>query len=512
MSTKQSIQPNKALPSGSSSVYPTSNSSPTSTFPLAVQLQPVQQDILRQSHAKTDEGASDGERSPRAATAKNHNHWCWFCKDPKPIKACAEYKRHVQSHYTRHYCIPPEAVRHTEDGRKCAFCSVSNPDARHLNQHHLKTHTPDCFNTSYTRKEPLSAHFKKVHAFDDGSRLAKDSKYTEKKHFACGFCGCYFNSPKEMANHVDASHYNLSQSNWDTNKVIRGLLSQNEQNKHWRDALAARNHIPEFLFTWDSTRVEELQQRLEMGREPPGNLVAAAIDQSNYSKSEYDHINPMPMTGFTGSEKDLSQTIQTFPYHTTLSPLLSTSNQGFATHPPKIVAPTLESQNWDGIHEGRPLHQFDPQAYGSSVGAMSDHADHQLQPHFSRLSGPAFEQQHPAYLPLMPSRGGTSDNSSLGGHLQGVSLNTNINLRSRPMAEAYNYLAQPYAGRLPPMLATEFVPSTLGQPTGTYNDHQYVDAQRSHQETIVYPDFEPNVNSDAAQRFIQYQDHTLGQR
>ena len=474
MSIEQSLQPNQDLPSGGASVRP------NSTLPPPLQVQPA---------------------GPNA-----HNHWCWVCIEWKSIQRCSDFIRHIECHYTRYYCIPSKPVRLTGDVRSCGSCNTLNPDARHLNEH-----THDCVGRHYTRKDPLMKHFKDDHGFTDGSALAEDSGHTEQKHFACGFCFFYFNSPKEMAKHVHAWHHNLSQTDWDPNKVILGLLSQNEQNPHWRGALAAKNHIPELLLTWDLVRVKELQQRLEMGREPPWDLVAAAINQSNYGRSEYDHIDPMPITGLTDPRIDLSQTIQAFPPHNPLSPLLSISDQGYTTHAPHTIATTLRSQDWNRIPEGRPLYQFDPQTYETSVGAMNYQVGHHLQPHTSLQSRQTLEQQYPACLPSMPPGSGIPESSGLGGNLQGVSLGANTDPRSTPMAEAYNHPTQPFAGPFPPTSTTEFASAQL---TATYNpsDRPYADAQRPHQRTIDYPGFGTNSNSNHSQRSTQHQDHPQGQR
>ncbi len=179
----------------------------------------------------------------------------------------------------QYYCIPPNTVIPIEAGLRCKFCPVSNPDPSHLNAH--PTH--GCVGIRYTRKSNLVSHLKKNHGMDDNSAmvLADKSGHTEKKFFACGFCISWSNSPKQQAIHVH-THAN-HRMHWDSNKVILGLLSQPGLNEQWRSLLTAKPHLHESFFQWDPTSVKELQDRLELGQEPPYDLVVAAIKESNHA-------------------------------------------------------------------------------------------------------------------------------------------------------------------------------------------------------------------------------------
>ena len=254
-------------------------------------------------------------QGPVAIASNDHLHWCVVCDDPGEIKTCDGFKRHMREHETRFYCMLKGPVVDKGNGPQCAFCNVLHPDLEHLSTHNIHL----CVNKSpadrsYSRKELLTNHLKH-HGNVEASILANQWRYTaNKKYFACGFCGSYHDSLVEQINHIDVMHYRFSESinNWDSDKAIRGLLSQPGVRDCWRTWLATKPYLQESSLTWKPTLAKSLQLRLERSEETAESLFTAAIDQSNYGRSD---------PGFADAQMDSSQLTQTLPHRLLWSPL-----------------------------------------------------------------------------------------------------------------------------------------------------------------------------------------------
>ena len=495
-----------------------------------------------QESYNVSKGPSVGEQNSPAATSNDHSRWCFECKNPKAIKTRDGFKRHMRErHAKRFYCMPLGPVVRTENGPKCAFCDVLDPDPRHLSTHNVEP----CASAarSFSRESLLINHLK-GHNIADGSMLAKRWQHTvvDKNYFACGFCVCWFGSLNEQLNHIDA-HYRLSAQirDWDSAKVIRGLLSQPPLNDHWRRAQAANPHLQESLLRWSPAVVKQLQHRLETSQEPPDVLCKVVIDESNYGRKDHGHVESLPFTGITGLEMGTSQSIQTFQNQNDLSLLPSTSEQS-STHAPRITAPThqlhhlpqdldrVNNLDRDTTYEGRPSPQIASQTYESPASAIDYHADHRAQPHSLPNGGESFTQpQYPVYVPLMASASGPSQasegqarnshTSRLGGHPQGVSSHVAINPRPRPMTDVQGYPAHPHTGWINPTLATQSAPSPLSRnrPTAPLDQVTSADSHShrptlSRQETTDWNGISMDADSDNMHPFMQGQHHTQDQR
>ncbi|CAD6579814.1 MAG: hypothetical protein ASARMPREDX12_009373 [Alectoria sarmentosa] len=386
-------------------------------------------------------GASVGEQSSLSIAPNDHIHWCVTCKIPQAIKTCGGFKRHMREHQTRFYCKLQGPVVPTEDGTKCAFCDVLNPDSRHLNTHNVKlcVKKPPVAR-SYPRRDLFLNHLKKKHNVSDGSVLAEQSKHTiHQKFFACGFCVSWFGSLNEQVNHIDAAHYRLSKHirDWDLDKVIRSLLSRPGMNEHWQRTMAANPRFQEPLFSWDPTGVEQLQRRLEMSLEPEDVLCRAAIDESNYGRSQHGMVESVPVTGLTDLEMDTSQLMQPSQHQNVWSPPPSNHNQDSTAHAPPTRAPTLQSQqlgwnwedhndwDWNGTYGSRAVPQ---------IASAADTA-----------------QSWKGHI-------GTSHSSRLGGYSQGLSSNISNDPRPRQGFETRTHPAQARTSDNHPTLLTQQTP------------------------------------------------------
>ena len=278
-------------------------------------------------------------QGPVATASNDHLHWCVVCDKPREIKTCDGFKRHMREHETRFYCMLNGPVVDTENGPKCAFCNVLSPDPEHLGTHNIAL----CMNKSpadrsYSRKELLTKHLKH-HGILEASTLADQWRFTiNKKYFACGFCGSYYDSLVEQMNHIDAMHYMFSENitSWDSNKAIRGLLSQPGMKDCWQTLLATNPYLQASSLTWKPTLAKALQTRLEQSEETTEILFTAAIDQSNYGRSD---------PGFADPQMDSSPFTQTLPHRPVWSPSPSTLDHDSITHVPALPSTTSGQQS-----------------------------------------------------------------------------------------------------------------------------------------------------------------------
>ena len=416
---------------------------------------------------------------------------------------------------------------YTEDGPRCAFCDKSNPDVIHLN-----THQKGCVGRKYPRRGALIYHQKKEHGVQDSSMLADQSEHNiGKKYFACGFCVFCCGSLNEQANHIDAAHYRFSQhiSHWDQDKVIRGLLSQPVVNECWRRVLAANPHLQESRFKWNPTLVKQLQHRLEMSREPAEILCNAAIDASNYSRSQHGHFESMLATDLTNQEMTTDQSIQTFQSRDALSPLSYNSGQSYTSHSPYSESSTLQSQNlargWNDHTvraESRPFFQIASGTSGQPASDSYQHADHRARLFNQQSTAESLMQhQHTGWLSPTPSASGTScalggqartsHSPNLGEHSLRYPPNFATIPRSRQEVDMDPAPTQAYASRSYPTTAIQSASSPLSPYQGispprhlshTYGPRNYLapTSQFSRQEPTNNRASDMDSNSGDQQR------------
>ena len=208
---------------------PVSSYAPTSSYPSSL-----------------NEISSDGPRSSPSASA-GHPHGCPICPKDRSIGTCDGWKRHMKEHETLY---------------PCNVCTASG-----------KTR-------SYSRKINLLRHLE-THGFsnDASSTLADTWKKThEKKYFGCGFCVFLCTSLTEQLSHIDSEHFRNfhSISEWDTNKVIRGLLMQPDLSLIVQNLLGQPFGTSENL-SWHPSIVHELQLRLQESNEATEELARITV-------------------------------------------------------------------------------------------------------------------------------------------------------------------------------------------------------------------------------------------
>ena len=230
---------NSTLSGGSTSFYgystgystPVSSYAPSGSYPSSL-----------------NEMSSDGVRSFPLASA-GHPHGCPICPKDRSIGTCDGWKRHMKEHET---LFP------------CKMCAKSGKIR------------------SYSRKNTLLRHLE-THGFSKyaSSKLADSWKEThEKKYFGCGFCVFLCTSLTEQLTHIDSEHFRnfRSISDWDTNKVIRGLLLQPNLSLIVQNLVGQPFGTSENL-SWHPSIVHELQLRLQKSNETPEDLARCTVLQ-----------------------------------------------------------------------------------------------------------------------------------------------------------------------------------------------------------------------------------------
>ena len=211
----------------------------------------------------------------------------------------------MKEHETRYPCMPQGREIYTAQGPECVLCGDLNPDERHYSLHKILP----CSNKplaarSYTRKSHLITHLK-THGISDGSALAEEWRDTlDKKYFSCGFCVACFHSHTDQLNHIDSAHYKKHQniSEWQSNKIILGLLLQPRVQESWRNILKAHPQCNDSGFRWSPAVVKKLQLRLEKSEETANELALAAFTESSYNWKQNAQAESMPVVSFSDQD------------------------------------------------------------------------------------------------------------------------------------------------------------------------------------------------------------------
>ena len=235
---------------------PVSSYAPTSSYPSSL-----------------NEISSEGPRS-FPLTSAGHPHGCPICLKDRSIGTCDGWKRHMKEHETLY---------------PCNVCAASG-----------KTR-------SYSRKINLLRHLE-THGFsnDASSTLADTWKKThEKKYFGCGFCVFVCTSLTEQLNHIDSEHFRnfRSISEWDTNKVIRGLLMQSDLSLIMQNLLGQPFGTSENL-SWHPSIVHELQLRLQESNETTEDLARITVLHIDWDLTARNTNEPTSALSFGNTCQD----------------------------------------------------------------------------------------------------------------------------------------------------------------------------------------------------------------
>ena len=325
-----------------------------------------------------NEISSDGPRSAPLASA-GHPHGCPTCQKDRSFGTCDGWKRHMKEHETLYPCDV------------CARSGKIRSYSRRINLlRHLRTH-----GFSNNASSTLANTWKKTH---------------EKRFFGCGFCVFLCNSLTEQLSHIDSEHFrNFSSiSEWDTNKVIRGLLMQPDLSPLVQNLLGQPYVISENL-SWHPSIVHELQLRLQESNETAEDLARITVQQIDWGLTARNNNEMTPALSFgytcqdasapTSSHHRIGTVNDSHRLWTDLAPpgrLTSTRNLQRHPHSLQPTAPNHDNLNVVNQQLAAPN--------GQSDGAHSNFEDHQ-QMHLGSHSGSQLNNGHTEGTPhsLLPT-------------------------------------------------------------------------------------------------------------
>lgn len=212
---------------------------------------------------------------------------CTLCSYDRPFKNQSDWKKHEKEHDTTFVCMlkgPREATPH---GMQCWFCGILDPPDDHLLTHDAQTclqGPPNSFSSK--RRQKLVNHLNKVHGVKNksqGEAIAVKWKDTvEKQAWACGFCVVVFTTFNDRLSHIATQHFERGQTigEWDTTKVIQGLLLQPGMRKAWKDKLTSLLTWEIEDIIWQNDANTSLQHDLEVG--PTDEKSAADLAEAAY--------------------------------------------------------------------------------------------------------------------------------------------------------------------------------------------------------------------------------------
>ena len=217
--------------------------------------------------------------STRSTRAENH-YWCTVCEHPNSYKDSGTWKKHEKEHETIFICGLDGAAESSRAGQSHA----SKP-------------------FTCKRRDIMVNHLNKSHGVleaQQGRDLADQWRHTMKKQaWSCGFCISLFSTFQDRLKHVDIEHFRRHQSihEWDSNKVILGLLQHPKMEKAWKTRTAS---LPPWMesksLAWDKATVTGLRVALEIGPSDDRNANALADEAYSASKQNEGHWSPSDMT------------------------------------------------------------------------------------------------------------------------------------------------------------------------------------------------------------------------
>lgn len=187
--------------------------------------------------------------NPTLSGHTENHYWCTVCEVPNSYRDSGNWKKHEKEHETIFVCELDHAVH----------------DSRAYQDHGTKAF-------SCKRRDIMVNHLSKSHGFSavQAARdLADQWRVTVKKQaWSCGFCGSLFLNFKDRLKHIDTEHFKKYEGiqQWDSNKVIHGLLLQPKMAKAWKARTVSLPPCvqPEDL-VWTGAFAKNMRTKLEVG-------------------------------------------------------------------------------------------------------------------------------------------------------------------------------------------------------------------------------------------------------
>lgn len=237
----------------------------------AVHIGTSYQDTLNASGAHPHR-TPDKTSTSREASKATILYWCTICDIRRCYKNLSDWRKHEKEHVDKYVCMLRGPREESEAGFKCTLCGMPNPSGKHLGTHmiHLCGQgVPGSF--SCKRRADLVKHLKNCHNVQgkaQGEAIADEWKETtQKQAWSCGFCTHLDHTFGDRLRHL-ATHFERGQTleEWDTTKVMEGLLSQPGMASVWKNQMADSSlgwEPPTMI--WEKHLIKELQHDLEVG-------------------------------------------------------------------------------------------------------------------------------------------------------------------------------------------------------------------------------------------------------
>ena len=219
-----------------------------------------------------------------------YTYWCTVCGD-RSYKNSDDWKKHEKEHEIKYVCMLNGLVEPTEDGQKCVLCGALNPTDNHHSAHNIAPCLEAVDRPSFKRRYEMVGHLKDTHDISKGGVIAEKWRCeSSKKAWSCGFCIQLFPTIQARLKHIGTEHFEQGQSlnEWDTTKLIQGLLLQTKILEAWQSLLNSVDPFRLSQIRWNKLGSEDLQQRLGrglVGEETPQSLAKAAYDNAEYDWS-----------------------------------------------------------------------------------------------------------------------------------------------------------------------------------------------------------------------------------
>ena len=285
-------------------------------------------------------------------------------------------------------------LQESAGGFECIFCGVRNPSEEHLRTHNIHTCGQGVLGSYQNdRRVIFVKHLEKCHGVQEKARcefIARQWKSTTKKQWwSCGFCIYLAPTFKDRLKHI-APHFSESGQTigeWDTTKVMKGLLLQPGMVGAWERQLATSAMDWErSKIVWKEQLVRNLQRDLELGPSDPTHAEALAKRVYEASQLSWNLFNDNKPDAFAPNPETFdSTTVRTKDY----SPVMEPNNFPNPNHQQsQFVANPAET-----LHYGDPAQGGNPMAtYGyDSMSAFPSDADS------SSITAPWLSDRVPTY-------------------------------------------------------------------------------------------------------------------
>ena len=232
------------------------------------------------------------EPVPAYAANVSRPYSCTICGSQRSYQNHYDWKKHEKEHEAKYICrlgSSQDALRMVNDNTQahgsCKFtCKRRDHMVTHLNRHH------------------------EIHKVAQARILGDQWRRTSgKKFWSCGFCIRLFTGFAERLKHIGSEHYERNQAydEWDTTKLIKGLLLQPEVQRAWESILATGPAHQFEEIVWDARAIKETQYILEMGPSPTQSAESLAMAAYKAGKLKTE---PPPALSITAALGDVVET------------------------------------------------------------------------------------------------------------------------------------------------------------------------------------------------------------